>query len=541
MNMQFYAILRKLVVKNNIRINQEELKLQLLSHPSYPSLHALTGVLSHFNINNLALRLPVDKATLEQLPPCFIANVKKEHVTHLVLVEQQDSSIKITFDNNEKEQLSQQGFLDIWDGIILAIEKDENIKEANNAFAKNTARAFYLFAALLLIYFIYINPDWFSKTHFILSLLGLLLGGLIVKHELGLQSATTNRFCNLSEKTSCDAVLDSKGASLFGWLKLSDMSIVSFAFYTLCWLLFYVNAVSNYTPIFIATLLAIPVVIYSLYYQAYAIKMWCPLCLGIAGTLLLQAATLPFGNFSLSALYFDLQSCLLTGFSFLFVAGIWSLLKPLLEKKIQLEKIQIDHYKFKRNYTLFKALFQQEESLKTNIEIPGEIILGNPRAPIALLLVTSPMCYFCRQAHKDMEQLLRKAGDKIRLIIRFNVLTADKTNVAYRTTTQLLEIYNTKDETTCRVVLDEVYDDNIDFEKWLSKQNMVSTSGYHDLLNKQRDWCVGNNINFTPALYVNGKLFPKEYERADLLYFLDDLIEEQEKIQQNLNENMLTL
>lgn len=78
MHKQLHTILKKMVIKNNIHINQEELKLQLLSHPSYPSLHAMTGVLGHFNINNLALRLLVNEEILAQLPPCFIANVKKE-------------------------------------------------------------------------------------------------------------------------------------------------------------------------------------------------------------------------------------------------------------------------------------------------------------------------------------------------------------------------------------------------------------------------------------------------------------------------------
>ena len=54
MDAQLYQLLQLLIVKNNIQLHKEELKLQLLSHPSYPSLHSVTGVLEHFGVPNVA-------------------------------------------------------------------------------------------------------------------------------------------------------------------------------------------------------------------------------------------------------------------------------------------------------------------------------------------------------------------------------------------------------------------------------------------------------------------------------------------------------
>jgi hypothetical protein len=48
-----------------------------------------------------------------------------------------------------------------------------------------------------------------------------------------------------------------------------------------------------------------------------------------------------------------------------------------------------------------------------------------------------------------------------------------------------------------------------------------------DQLKKEREWCEMNNINFTPEILINGKSFPKEYDRADLQYFINDLIDEE--------------
>ena len=66
-------LIQKLLKKSSIVLNFDELSFQIQSHPSYPSLHAVTGVLSHFNIENVAVQVPVNKETLSQLPECFLA------------------------------------------------------------------------------------------------------------------------------------------------------------------------------------------------------------------------------------------------------------------------------------------------------------------------------------------------------------------------------------------------------------------------------------------------------------------------------------
>ena len=43
-----------LLRKNGIQFDKDEFLFQIQSHPSYPSLHSITGVLEHFNIDNIA-------------------------------------------------------------------------------------------------------------------------------------------------------------------------------------------------------------------------------------------------------------------------------------------------------------------------------------------------------------------------------------------------------------------------------------------------------------------------------------------------------
>ena len=60
------------------------------------------------------------------------------------------------------------------------------------------------------------------------------------------------------------------------------------------------------------------------------------------------------------------------------------------------------------------------------------------------------------------------------------------------------------------------------FTTWGDYENYEK---YDSTLDSQSQWCRVNNVNFTPHILIEGKAFPKEYERQDLKLFMDDLIE----------------
>ncbi len=532
---QLFNILDQLIIKSNIRINRSELKLQLSSHPSYPSLHALTGVLEHFDIPNAALRLPVNKEILDQLPRHFIANVDTDRGGDLVLIEKKGTKIKLKLDTDKNKIISQEAFLNQWKGIIVVIEKDDLMEEV-------PSQGMAVFFNWLLVFcgvlwtanIVFSLSDPFAQIHFLLSLIGLVFSIQIVKHELGISSMVANNFCNLSENTSCDAVLNAKGATLFGWLKLSDISLVIFVAYSCFWLLSFISGNTNALLISAMTAFAFPFVLYSIYYQYRVVKKWCPLCLGIGFVLILQFSSLLLYDFSPAKIHLDMQSIGLLAWSLLSSAAIWSLLKPVLKRKEALGKLELAHHKFKRDFSLFNALYAKGSSLSSTAPIAREIVLGNRNAPIEIILVTSPFCYFCKAAHRDIDKILRKAKDKVKVIIRFVVDVKNKDTDLYKITSKLIEIYNLKGDTACLHALEEVYGAEVDYKKWLQKYNQRSYEKYESTLEQQHKWTQANGINFTPAFYLNRKAYPKEYDRIDLLYFIEEFIELQLKMDAKL-------
>ncbi len=530
MRTQLSNILELLLVKNNIRLHTEELKLQVSSHPSYPSLHALTGVLEHFNIPNIAIDLPITLEVLNELPDHFIAYIIDEGSGKLALVEQVNNQIKVTYDLGKSKQIDKETFLKIWNGIIVAIEKDSQIKEFSSSPIQQALKWFLISLSILSIGFLaYELNEVFARTHFLLSIVGLIFSVLIVRHELGIVSTIVNKFCNLSSASSCEATLSSKGAKLFHRFKLSDICLVTFSTYILYWLLFLGNNHFGFEAILIPTLLAIPITIYSIYYQYRVVKKWCPLCLGIAGVLWLQVGAF-FGFEMITAVesigWFSFFILLICG---IVSIGVWNFLHPHLERIIALEKLEVDHLKFKREYSIFKTLLQKEKSLNPPaIPFSGEIVLGNKNAPVEMILVTSPACYFCKEAHSDLMKILDDAKDKVRIIIRFNIDINNKESKPYQITSTLLHIYNTQSTELSEMALEKVFEENADQDKWLKSNAALELGNYDATLQKQHDWCRENRINFTPAFFVNNKEFPREYNRTDLKYFINDLIEEKE-------------
>ena len=51
-----------------------------------------------------------------------------------------------------------------------------------------------------------------------------------------------------------------------------------------------------------------------------------------------------------------------------------------------------------------------------------------------------------------------------------------------------------------------------------------------ELLNEQFLWNQKNKIIFTPTIIINGYHFPKEYDRNDLIYFINDMEEDEDFI-----------
>ncbi len=513
-------LVQRLLKKNQISFDKEELSFQIQSHPSYPSLHAITGVLDHFNIENVAADVPVNKETLAQLPDCFIAQISTKQGKDLIVVDRKKSDYNIYNTENKKEKNSETDFLKKFTGIIVAVEQSEEstqVKQKSNiskivAFGVLTVLASYLVFSK--------SKSPYPITYLILSVTGIITSIAILKQELGLKTTIGDAFCSSSdEKKDCDAVLTSKGAEIIKGYKLSDLSILYFSGITLLTLSQITNPVYSYT----ISLLAIPITLYSLYYQYAIVKKWCLLCLSIIGVLWLQAAIPLITNTFINN--FVLSDFATVGILASIVWLVWNYVKPLVTDITELKKEKIENVKFKRNYTLFSSLLQKSPQINTEIENSQEIIFGNPNSSLEIVLVTNPFCGHCKPVHKHIDEILQRYHQNVKITTRFTINSKNKEDNLVKITSKLLEIYDKKGESTCLKAMSEIYE-NGNTEAWLKKWgNCNNVNHYISELEKGSNWCKENAINFTPEVLINGRSFPKEYNRTDLIFFIEELEE----------------
>lgn len=524
MENSLYHLVQKILIKNKLSINLNELKLQIESHPSYPSLHAITSVLDHFGIDNMALDIPQNEEVYLQLPKYFIAHLKTDKKEELVFVVRENDFVTLTNTNKKKNKITKNEFLKQWSGIVVVIEKEEL---ATNTLVKKKRllkRIPLLLVASSFIFSLYLSYSFlvFPFSQISLSLVGTYIGYLLIKHELGFNSNIVEKLCTSFEKTNCDAVLNSKIASIFGWFKLSDITFVYFLSLSLIWTVSIFSYIDTYF-LGLLSLLTLPVVGFSIYYQAFIIKKWCPLCLATASILTIQTAL--FHQFQYINFQFEISNFISIVFSFSLVILAYSSIKPLVISNLDLSKSKLEFYKFKRKFSLFKTLYNQNPILDTSIHDIQEIIFGNTNSSIEILVITNPLCDYCKATHQAIEKLLSTNKNDVKITIRFNVNAANKEHSSYKIASTLLKLYQ-KDAVLCREAMAQIYSKNVAISKWINSYKIDTNHTQHIILNIEKQWCIDNNIHFTPAVYLNRKEFPKEYELSDLSLFIEDFQDE---------------
>ncbi len=522
-------LVNKFLTKNTIYVDKAELQLQIQSHPSYPSLHAITGVLDHFNVENLALDLPKNKEVYEQLPNCFLAHLNKDDQESFTLVNKKNTRVQLTDINNKKSSVSIEEFLKIWTGVLVAVEKEEVSvsKPINNSSLKLIS----ILGVLGILTFLVINNSYltfYSTMMLLLTIVGVYISSLLVKHELGLNSQMVEKLCTASKNTNCDSVLNSKGAKIFKQIKLSDVSMVYFISLSIILIIHLITNISLNTLALLSISIT-PIILYSVFYQAFIVKKWCPLCLSIAGVLSLQVAISFFMNRNFFV--FNSNSIAVISLVYFSVIGLYAFVKPLISKKITLSKKEIEYYKFKRNFSIFETLHKKNNAIETKIDSTTELIFGNKNATTELLVVTNPLCSFCKATHQAVENLLKTNNNSLKIIIRFNININDKTDISYKIASILVNIYK-KDSTICRKAMHTIYSENVDIKKWLDTYKKYLATDTFKILETQKQWCINNSINFTPATYLNQRAYPNAYDLTDLSLFLEELETENVKIKE---------
>ncbi|TCJ19603.1 hypothetical protein EPD60_00320 [Flaviaesturariibacter flavus] len=493
-------------------------------HPDFPSLYSISDSLNTWKVANAAIE--VDPQTLDQLPTPFIAHVNRGGGS-FVMVNNVNGTVDFFNERGRKEHLSREEFLKNWTNTALLAEKNELSGEEKYASRKRKEllsglRAPLICGAGLLLFVLFAilanaNAAGHAMTALLFTkLLGCSATVLLLWFEVDKTNPLLQQICSGTNKTSCTAVLGSRGAKVFNWLSWSE---IGFCYFTGSFLALALASTSALALLSWINLLALPYTVYSVYYQWRVAKQWCPLCLAIQALLVTEAITCYFGYWNNGKSFhlpsYQAQFTILT--SFLLPALFW-----VASKKAYFDAQAGKHFKkelnkFKYNKEVFAALLHRQKKIAGSTEGLG-LSLGNPDAEHTLVKVCNPFCGPCANAHKHIDALLATGRVNVRIIFT----AADAENDISRVIKHFLTVQELDNEAALVQALDHWYGsprkEYPAFAKARPLQEFPFPLG--EKLNDMKNWCDQNAIMFTPTFFVNGYQLPAAYRIEDLNHLL---------------------
>ncbi|WP_029271613.1 vitamin K epoxide reductase family protein [Flavobacterium sp. KJJ] len=507
-------LVQKFLQINRYSDIKNEFKDLFLSHPNYPSLFAITDSLDLLSIENAAIRVP--KEQIVDLPANFLAYFKDE----LILVERAKNYVRINTIKKGSHKIAYEKFLLDWNGVIVAIEP-------NNVIARENLKVEYSWLKyslpLLLVIglsFFYNAYDLFSLVFLTTSLLGFIVSVFIVQEKLGFKNSIISKFCNLSSNSSCNSVINANEGRENNLFNFSDLPLIFFGSSLIAVLIQPLNS-----AIFIGflSLLAIPIMVSSIWIQKFEIQKWCVMCL-VVSFLIFTQSVIWFAS-DLFTLSFSFESVFPFVFSLVLLIPIWLVVKPMIKNVLNSENSLKELKKFKRNYSLLNFLAKKVPHPQGLEDLRG-LNFGSRNAAVKLSVIISPSCEHCHKTFQEAFDLVLRFPDKIYLNVLFNI-NPENTDNPYKIVVERLLTINRSTPGKTVEAISDWHIKKMSLKKWLKKWHLEPVSMMiSQEINKQYEWCSKNNFNYTPVKIVNEKLFPNEYELSELKYFLNDFVEE---------------
>ncbi len=522
------AAIIKLLRSLKIAVDPEIIIAELEKHPDYPSLLAISDVLTVFNVENVALRVNFNELGDVTVP--FLAHTNGGD---MVLVKKAEKAYyHLSSDKWNNHKVNADEFKKMYNGVVLtAAPSVETESPAKISFLLKQIKTPSMFACTLLILAsaLLFHTGYISRIDLPLALLTLFKTiGLITSLLLLIQSIDSNNplvqvVCQTRGKTDCNAILSSKAAKLqiAEGVQLS-WSEVGFFYFAGTWLLllFGGNSHVEWQIIALLNFISLPYTVYSIYYQGRVAKQWCVLCCTIQAVLWLEFICIVRQNFrsfgegsggaaTLSTIFI----CLVLPFV------LWLSLKPLFLKLQMLGPLKQQLRKFKYNAELFNKMLTEQPKY-AQPDTNWSIVLGNAGAENIVTMVSSPYCPPCSKTHEQLDDLLKERSDvQARIVFTANNDERDRNTLISR---HLMALNDVADKATVKKALHDWYEQKQkNYEAWASIYPVeLEQSGFYKI-DKQHDWCQMAEVTATPTLLLNGYRLPGLYQLSDLKYMIE--------------------
>lgn len=511
----------------NIPITSNTLTEQLLSHPDYPSLASLSDVCKYYNIDHVAL----ENQSLEQLEDNgFPAIVLIQDPKQTLVVVEDIHNDKIKYYHPVKNKIYEplNEFRERWSGIVFyALPEDESgeenfkLKKAEESLLKLRSSFLLITCILLIGYTIFLQKPLFNLQFvslLLVKIVGLFFSIQLVIHSFGLSTSITDKVCQAGKQVSCEDVLESPASKLLGLFSMSDIGFVYFSTGILLMIfsIYLKTILPTTTFLLLITLCAIPYVLFSIYYQAFKVKKWCPLCLSVMGVLIAESILFVLNQSYLDFHIFRFDIIGIVVLCFIITACSWSYIKQLIISAERGKEYEYKYFRLKKNPQIYNAQLNASPSFEMDFS-SSDLIIGTPDAELAITCVVNTNCGPCAMAHLKLEKILAENAGHVKMIIRF-MLTEEEVAL------HLISLYLEKGAEIFENALHDWFDHkNYELLRKEYPVNKVDERAIQ-MINEQRAWCNRLHIHKTPEIFIGDKKIGNEYTVDDIQWLISNII-----------------
>lgn len=522
-----------------IPISENYCKKILLSHPDYPSLLSVSDVLERLGVPCQIGRIQEKDLNRVEFPYLLHLESSRES---FVLIKSKDDFSKDHVDLKE------------WKGVLVKAEPVNTLKdsEQDKAFKEERLikKAAYVLIGSLLLMCSTLTLYAFSWTNLLLlslSAVGSVIGFILIAKDLGVTYEPVESFCNTSTRVNCDMILHSEGAKIFSFFSMSDAVLSYFTFQLIvAGLILPLSSIPNpwLWVLALGSALSIPVISYSIFYQAIKAKTWCKLCMMVNGILLVQIAIFGFliVNGTIQVSDIKLISFLLLTPLFIAIATSLVLIKVSFKKTSEVINGEIAANRVKYDPAVFAHLLSLGQKVDT-YDFEKKIVIGNPDAPLQLLMVASLHCYPCKVALKNVLDLLNRYPKLVSVQFIFLLSTEDEIH-GIPANVYLIRYWEKKifsESNEFQKTQELIYDwyDYMEtkvFEEHYPKKSFSDFDNKTIIEDQHFKWVRDHKVSQTPTFYVNNYRFPPNYKIKDLASMIPGLLPLVEKQAQQIKE-----
>jgi hypothetical protein len=489
-------------------------------HPHKDNLYGLSQMLTSYGIKNQGLRIQDKERAFADLEAPFIVFMRNDFAA---VTKIEDDEVSYVW-KNKTVSIPKEEFIRLWSGILLLPEVDEYSIEPDYTLHRrmeitSSVKIIFLLSAVFFLsgFAGYYSQTFHAEGHMIALLInsiGVYNSYLLLLKQMRIENSYADKICSLFlHQNDCNNLLESKASTFLGIFSWSEIGIGYFISNILMLLFF----PSLYTYAVLINICALPYTLWSVCYQRFVARQWCPLCLLVQLCLWLLFMThLVFHVVTLPNTSFI--SILLVGCIYLIPVLIANFLVPYWTDRHKVKEITYEINRIKADEDIFRIPLKSKKKYSIDRNA-SNILWGNPDARNMITVVTNPHCNPCSKMHKQLVDLLKETDNGFciqYMLTSFNQELEESSK-------QFIALYMLYDTDTFLSILNEWYEKGRNNKEFFYKKYPFNRADelIDAELQRQKAWVKQSGIRATPTVLFNGYELPGKYKTIDMKNFVE--------------------